>query len=282
MISHKLFGTQDFFAAPVIDNIFITTDGVGSKIELESWDTIGIDCVAMNVNDIICVGARPTGFVNYLKLPRKTTLEFDENVVPQIARGLLAGCNLAGVPLVGGETAIHGNEVDVSGTATGELIHHRPIYGQDIEADDIIIGIESSGIHSNGFTELRNNNIVIPKYFSKPTYIYNKLIVYLVEENLLTGMAHITGGGFNNLKRLRTNLIPSIDYDKILNWSNKHMVEIYNALMPLFEDMTYEHMKDCFNMGWGFVVVCNPDNVEMVGNIIKMFGYKYKILGYYG
>ena len=279
------FGTEDFFAAPINDTMFMSTDGVGSKIELECWDTIGYDCVAMNVNDIICVGARPTAFVNYIKMQLAMYCQYiNDDRINKIAKGLLAACNLADVKLIGGETAIHGNDPDVSGTVVGELIHHKPIYGQNIGPGDKIIGIESGGIHSNGFTELRKNKIVIPNYFSEPTYIYSKLIVHLVEENLVTGLVNVTGGGMNNIHRLRTPYKPIIPLPGMLDKKNKHMNDIYNALLPTMEGKiipTIDYMKDHFNMGWGFIVVCKDEVGHNVLDIIEMFGYKYNILGAY-
>ena len=114
---------------------------------------------------------------------------------------------------------------------TRRIWDHKPIYGQDIGPGDKIIGIESSGIHSNGFTELRKNKIAIPDYFSESTYIYSKLIVHLVEEHLVTGLVNVTGGGMNNIHRLRTPYKPIIPLPGMLDKKNKHMNDISNVLL---------------------------------------------------
>lgn len=206
--------------------IAMSTDGVGSKIlvakMMEKYDTIGIDCIAMVVNDILCVGAEPIALVDYLAVE-----EPNPEIAEEIAEGLAHGAKLSNIAIIGGETASLPevvNDFDLAGTGIGFVDLDKIITGADISDGDIIIGIRSSGIHSNGLslarkTLLENNkfdindplpndqNTTIGEELLRPTELYVKPIVDLLENNLnIKGLAHITGGGFNNLKRLNKNV----------------------------------------------------------------------------
>ncbi|MEM3265042.1 MAG: phosphoribosylformylglycinamidine cyclo-ligase, partial [Thermoplasmata archaeon] len=191
----------------------LNTDGVGTKMivaeEVKKFDTVGIDCVAMNVNDTICVGAEPLAMVDYLIINR-----YDSWIAEQIGKGLNKGLELANIELVGGETAVMPdlvNNIDLSGTALGIVKKDKLISGSAISDGDLIIGIESSGLHSNGFTLVRklikehnisyNEKIGEAKLDSlllEPTRIYVKEILELLKISEIHGLANITGGGLRN------------------------------------------------------------------------------------
>ena len=194
--------------------ISLATDGVGSKVilaqELGKYDTIGIDCVAMNVNDLLAIGSIPYAFVDYIAIRKP-----DEKLLSEIVKGLAEGCIQSEIPLVGGETAILpeiitsiSNEqgFDVAGTALGVHKTNESITGEKISSGDTIIGVSSTGVHSNGFTLARKvmTDSESKKELLIPTRIYVKLIKSLLDSHRerIHGMAHITGGGFTNLLRI--------------------------------------------------------------------------------
>ncbi|MHC1610849.1 MAG: phosphoribosylformylglycinamidine cyclo-ligase [Candidatus Methanospirareceae archaeon] len=241
----------------------ISTDGVGSKVliaaELEKWDTIGIDCIAMNVNDIYCVGATPLAFVDYLAMKQP-----EERIAAEVGKGLEAGAEIADIHIVSGETAILPevvNDLDLSGTCVGYVEREKVILGEQIEVGDLVLGMKSSGIHSNGLTLARkvvedagfkytdpfplNPGRSIGEELLTPTRIYTE-ILELLKHCEVHGMAHITGSGFLKLSR-----ITDLGFD------------IYNPIEPneiftfLQEEgnITDEEMYRTFNMGMGFAVV---------------------------
>jgi phosphoribosylformylglycinamidine cyclo-ligase len=195
------------------------TDGVGTKIlianAMRKWDTIGIDCVAMNANDLICVGAEPLAFVDYIAVDKP-----DNELARKIGIGLQKGAELANVSLIGGEYAILPemvNGFDLAGTCMGWIKKSKLITGKKCAAGDVIIGVKSSGIHSNGLSlarkALENNHIGYDEKFARldrtiglellePTQMYVKEILSVVRQCEIHGMAHITGGGLRNLIRL--------------------------------------------------------------------------------
>jgi len=236
----------------------MTTDGVGTKVlvaeAVGKFDTIGIDMVAMNVNDLLCVGAEPVALVDYLAVK-----EPDEKVFEEIAKGLYAGAEQAGIAIVGGETAVMPdliNGFDLAGTAIGVVEKGRVITGKKIRPGDAVIGISSSGIHSNGLTLARK--LLIHKYgldyeyegrklwewLLEPTRIYVRAVLELLERVDVHGLAHITGGGLTNLKRL-TNYGFSLEMPPIEGIFKL----IYENGVPL------EEMFRVFNMGVGMVAV---------------------------
>ncbi|MEA2032452.1 MAG: phosphoribosylformylglycinamidine cyclo-ligase [Euryarchaeota archaeon] len=241
----------------------ISTDGVGSKVliaaELNKWDTLGIDCIAMNVNDVYCVGATPIAFVDYLAMEKP-----DERVAAEIGKGLEEGARIADISIVGGETAILPevvNDLDLSGTCVGYVSKDRVIRGEKIEIGDLILGLKSSGIHSNGLTLARkvieaagldynspfeyNPSISIGEELLTPTRIYTE-VLELLKRCEVHGLAHITGSGFFKLRRI-TDLSFDIHDPLVPNAIFKFIQELGN--------ITDEEMYKTFNMGMGFAVV---------------------------
>ena len=206
------------------------TDGVGTKLKLafhlKKYDTIGIDCVAMCVNDILCHGAEPMFFLDYLACGK-----LDAGVSSEIVKGVAEGCLSSGMSLVGGETAempgfYNEGEYDIAGFAVGVVEKKKVINGEKIKEGDIIIGLESSGVHSNGFSLVRKlvtdldeeyNGQKISEYLLTPTKIYVKPVSKIIKKFKIKGMAHITGGGLiENVPRvIPDGLSAVISKDKI-------------------------------------------------------------------
>jgi len=224
-------------------------DGVGTKIKLADYSTIGIDLVAMCVNDVICCGAKPLYFLDYISTP---CVDFK---VDLIMEGIMKGCEIAGCELLGGETAEHvsSTEVDLAGFCTGIVEKKKIIDGSNIKKGDKIIGIPSSGVHSNGYTLINDINFYDPQ-LSTPTIIYAQHIQTLLDEIPILGMAHITGGGLvENISRvLPTGLKPYIDWN---TWTHP---EIFLKIMNK-GNVPLEEMKRVFNMGIGFVLIVPSD-----------------------
>jgi phosphoribosylformylglycinamidine cyclo-ligase len=234
------------------------TDGVGTKINIariaNDYTTIGEDLVAMCVNDVICSGAKPLYFLDYI-----STGKIDQKILDQIIQGVLKGCEIADMQLLGGETAVHPRQtaIDLAGFCTGVVESYDMITGVGIKEGDKIIGIESSGLHSNGYS-LINNMLWRHKIFYKdmpelltPTTIYAPVVKHLMEEmGCIFGMAHITGGGIpENLPRcFPEGLKPKVNYN---SW---RMPEIFSKIMCAGEILE-EEMKKVFNLGIGFCVI---------------------------
>ena len=233
------------------------TDGVGTKINIcqvaNDWSTIGIDLVAMCVNDVICSGAKPLYFLDYISTPKI------DDKLDQIMEGIIKGCKIADMELLGGETAEHpgGRDIDLAGFCTGVVEDYNHITGVGIKPGDKIIGIESSGLHSNGFS-LINDMLWRHQIFFKdmpelltPTTIYAPVVKHLVEEmGCIFGMAHITGGGIlGNISRcMPAGICAHIDYNA---WS---LPKIFSTIMCAGE-IPEEEMKKVFNLGIGFCIV---------------------------
>lgn len=263
----------DFFANGVEfgDHLFsMSTDGVGSKVliaeQLQKFNTIGIDCVAMNVNDLIATGSIPMGFVDYIAIR-----EPDEEKLAQIVEGVVEGCNQAEIPLLGGETATlpdllvdRGNIFDLSGTAFGVQLKKKVINGKSIQEGDVIIGIESSGIHSNGLTLARKlfetTELKWLERLLTPTRIYVRAIKDLLCKDInIRGMAHITGGGFRNLLRLGKH------HFSLEHWE---IPEIFNEIQQRGDVAPFE-MFSTFNMGIGFILVVDPKDEGLVLDLLN-------------
>ena len=236
-------------------------DGVGTKENIarvwNDYTTIGIDLVAMCVNDVICCGAKPLYFLDYISTGR-----MDDLILDQIMFGIVNGCQKAGVELIGGETAEHPrqNSWDMAGFCTGIVEENEIIDGSLIKKGDKIIGFESSGLHSNGYSMI-NDMLWRHKIFYKetpelitPTTIYAPLIARLKEEIPILGMAHITGGGIlENVSRcLPKGLTAHIDYNA---WT---LPDIFKKIM-LAGEVPEEEMKRVFNLGIGFCIIVPPD-----------------------
>ena len=245
------------------------TDGVGTKINIariaRDYTTIGIDLVAMCVNDVICSGAKPLYFLDYI-----STKKLDDNV-DQIMEGIIKGCEIAGVELIGGETAEHyrQSEYDLAGFCTGIVEENEIVDGSLIKPGDKVIGFESSGVHSNGYS-LINDMLFRHKIFYKempelltPTTIYAPLIERLMDEIPILGMSHITGGGIpGNLPRC---LPEGLKVD--VNYNSWPFGEVFKKIM-LAGEILEEDMITTFNMGIGFCVVVPPEIALNEGYVI--------------
>jgi phosphoribosylformylglycinamidine cyclo-ligase len=258
---------------PLGDNYLVaSTDGVGTKLKLafalEVHDTIGIDLVAMNVNDILTAGAKPLFFLDYFATSR---LIVDKG--EQILNGILQGCKEAECVLLGGETAempgfYHEGEYDLAGFVVGLVAKKDLIDGRTIKTGDALVGIASSGFHSNGFSLIRkvieSSNAHLDQPFEKtgqslgqalltPTRIYVKKIFNILKQYKIKGMAHITGGGFNdNIHRmLPPGLAPGINKK---SWAVPSIFRWVQKEGAIFE----EEMFRTFNMGIGMVLAMDP------------------------
>ncbi len=241
--------------------IALTTDGVGTKLlvaeQLGRWDTVGIDCVAMNVNDVICVGAEPLAMLDYLAVDRA-----DRAIAAEIGEGLARGAERAGIEVVGGELAQLGeivNGLDLAGSCVGLVALDSLVTGSAIEASDPVIGLPSSGLHSNGYTLARSALAEIPmdddrlgrplgEVLLEPTEIYVKPVLEVLRSPVdVRGLAHITSGGLGNLLRLEADVGFQID-DPL------PAPPIFELIQELGE-VTDDEMREVFNLGCGFCCV---------------------------
>ena len=246
------------------------TDGVGTKINIcrvaNDYTTIGQDLVAMCVNDIITCGAKPLYFLDYI-----STHKIDDNLA-DIMVGILKGCEIAGMELIGGETAEHTrqNEYDLAGFCTGIVEKTELIDGSLIQAGDKIIGLPSSGFHSNGYT-LINDMLWRQKIYYKdmpelltPTTIYAPLIMKLLEEFPIVGMAHITGGGL--LSNVSRCIPEGLKAD--INYNSWNLPEIFQKIM-LAGEIPEEEMKRVFNLGIGYCLIVPDEVVSDIQDMIE-------------
>ncbi|WP_042400869.1 phosphoribosylformylglycinamidine cyclo-ligase [Clostridium saudiense] len=262
------------------------TDGVGTKLELafktKKYDTVGIDCVAMCVNDILCHGAKPLFFLDYIACGK-----LEAEVASDLVKGVSDGCVMSECALVGGETAempgfYKEGEYDIAGFAVGIVDKDKIINGKNIKPGDKLIGIASSGVHSNGFSLVRKlytdlneefNGEEVWKTLITPTKIYVKPILNLIEKFEIKGMSHITGGGFiENVPRMfnGSELTAEIRKDSY-------------PLPAIFEDMinkgvSRDHMYNTFNMGIGFVLCVDEKDVDsVIKELIELGEKAYEI-----
>jgi phosphoribosylformylglycinamidine cyclo-ligase len=244
--------------------IALSTDGVGTKLlvaeQMGRFDTVGIDCVAMNVNDVICVGAEPLAMLDYIAIERA-----DPDVCEQIGVGLARGAELAGVEIPGGELAQLGDMVrgfDVAGACFGTVALDAIVDGSAVEVGDAVIGLPSSGIHSNGYTLARAALERLPlgedpegrlgrplgEVLLEPTEIYVKPVLELLRSDVdVRGLAHITSGGLGNLERLAAEVGYEID--------DPLPVPPIFGLIQERGGVPDEEMHEVFNMGCGFCCV---------------------------
>jgi phosphoribosylformylglycinamidine cyclo-ligase len=263
--------------------LVLCTDGVGSKVciadAMKKWDTVGIDCIAMNVNDAICVGAEPLAFVDYLAID-----DPNPEITKEIGKGLQEGAYQSNISIIGGETASLPdliNGFDLAGTCLAYVKKENVITGENILPGDVIIGLGSSGIHSNGYTLVRHvldsanlsYHDPFPQEFYKgrtigevlltPTRIYVKEILQVLENISVHGLAHITGGGLRNLPRLKSKV--------------KYHIENPITSQPLFDfiqeigSISLMEMYKTFNMGMGFAVIVDEQEAEYTIDILKKY-----------
>jgi len=261
--------------------IVACTDGVGTKIEiantLNKYDTIGVDLVAMSVNDLIVQGARPLLFLDYISINK-----IDLKKLKPIVKGILKGCEISNCELVGGETAempgtYEKGKFDIAGFAVGLVDEKKILNKKKIKKNNLILAIPSSGIHSNGYSLVRyvlkkeninlKNNQFLKKELLRPTKIYVREVLNLINNNLINGCANITGGGLaDNIKRVVPDgMLADIDLNKvktkkIFKWLKQNNIED-------------KEMLKTFNCGVGFCLIVSPKNLE---KIKKFFTKEFK------
>lgn len=264
------------------------TDGVGTKLDIackkRKFDTVGIDCVAMCVNDILCHGAKPLFFLDYIACGK-----LEAEVSSDLVKGVAEGCIKSQCSLIGGETAempgmYKEGDYDIAGFAVGIVDKDKIINGKDIKSGDKLIGIASSGVHSNGYSLIRKvfknldedfNGKAIWEELLTPTKIYVKPVLSFLEKFNIKGMAHVTGGGFyENLPRMLSKEGLSI----VINKNSYEIPEIFKKLMEL--GVQEEEMYNTFNMGIGFVLCVEEDEVEEVLKELSKQGEKAFEIGY--
>ncbi len=270
------------------------TDGVGTKLRyamlLGKHDTIGIDAVAMCVNDIVCQGAKPLFFLDYYACGR-----LYPEAEAEVVKGIAAGCRMAGCALIGGETAempgfYPEGEYDLAGFAVGIVDKKKVINGKNIAAGDVLLGIKSSGIHSNGYSLVRklfgdSDKAEMEKYDDRlggtlaevlltPTKIYVRSILSLIEKVPVKGIAHITGGGF-------IENIPRIFPEGIGCEIDKHSYEVPAVFRVMQEKagISDEQIYNTFNMGIGMVVCVSPENAAAAKKSLEESGEEVVLLG---
>ena len=252
--------------------IVACTDGVGTKIEiantLNNYNTIGIDLVAMSVNDLIVQGAKPLLFLDYISINKINLIN-----LKSIIRGIVKGCRISGCELVGGETAempgtYEKGKFDIAGFAVGIVDQKKVLVKKNIKKNDLVLAIPSNGVHSNGYSLIRyvlkkqkiklKNNQFLKKELLKPTKIYVKEVLNLINNNLINGCANITGGGLgDNIKRvIPEGLVANIDLNKIktkkiFKWLKQNNIED-------------KEMLKTFNCGVGFCLIINPKNLYKI------------------
>ncbi len=270
------------------------TDGVGTKLKLaflmDKHDTVGIDCVAMCVNDIACAGGEPLFFLDYIACGKN-----EPEKIATIVSGVAEGCKQSGAALIGGETAeMPGfypiDEYDLAGFAVGVVDEKNLITGKDIKAGDVLVGIASSGVHSNGFSLVRQvfkmNEEALATYYEslgralgealiEPTKIYVKALKSVKDAGVnIKGCSHITGGGFYEN-------IPRMLHDGVRAVVNKKSYEVPAIFKMLSTDgdIAEEMMYNTFNMGIGMVLALDPSDVDNAVNAIKAAGETPYIIG---
>jgi len=271
------------------------TDGVGTKlmvaIEANVHDTIGIDCVAMCVNDIVAQGAEPLYFLDYIAVGKNEPAQ-----VEAIVKGVAEGCEQAGAALIGGETAempdmYKPSHYDLAGFSVGVVEKDQLITGEKVSVGDVIMGLPSSGIHSNGYSLVRkvlfkDNHIDLNQYESvlgmtikeailEPTKIYVKPILSLIKSVEVHGMAHITGGGFDeNIPRS----LP-VGCQAVIEKNSFPVPSVFNYIQGLGR-LDEREMYNVFNMGIGMVVMISKENTEKAMDVLKAAGETPYLIGY--
>lgn len=269
------------------------TDGVGTKLKLaflmDKHDTIGIDCVAMCVNDVACSGAKPLFFLDYIACGKN----YPEKIA-EIVKGVADGCVQAGCALVGGETAEHpglmpDEEYDLAGFTVGIGEKNKLVSGENLKAGDALIGVASSGVHSNGFSLVRkvfdiNEKTIISTYdeldkplgeeLLTPTRIYVKPLLALMDEVRVNAISHITGGGFyeNVPRMLNDGFTAVIEKDKCFK---KPIFELIEKVGNIPE----RDMYNTFNMGTGLAIAVDAENADKAVEILNANGEQAAVIG---
>ncbi len=257
--------------------VSLNNDGVGTKTiiaaETNRYNTIGIDCVAMNVNDAITVGAEPIAMLDYMSLK-----EMDNDIARQLGIGFNVGAQIANVNIVGGETAIVPDlvkNIDISATVLGLIHKDQIITGEKISDGDLIFAMKSSGLHSNGYTTVRqiikNNNINYDEKFPgdnktvadvllEPTRIYVREVLDAMSLVPIKGMANITGGGIKNVPRMK-------DMKYVIN----NAFDPDNVFLRLMDlgNLSFNEMFEIFNMGMGYIVIIDPESKTDFLNTVR-------------
>ena len=261
--------------------IVACTDGVGTKIEiantLNKFDTIGIDLVAMSVNDLIVQGAKPLIFLDYISINK-----IDLTKLKLIIKGILKGCKQSGCELVGGETAempgtYEKGKFDIAGFAVGSVDKNKILSKNKIKKNDLVVSIPSNGLHSNGYSLVRyilnkkkinlKKNKFLKKELLKPTKIYVKEVLKIIDKDLINGCANITGGGLeDNIKRIiPEKLVAEINLNKVKT------LKIFKWLKK--NNISDTEMLKTFNCGVGFCLIINPKKFQ---RIKKYFSKKFE------
>ncbi len=269
------------------------TDGVGTKLKLafllDKHDTVGIDCVAMCVNDIICCGAKPLVFLDYIAVGKN----YPEKIA-QIVSGVAQGCIQAGCALVGGETAempgfYSEDEYDLAGFSVGVVDREKVLLPEKVCEGDVIVGVASSGVHSNGFSLVRKvfdvENTDLNKYYPElgatlgetlltPTKIYVKPALEAIAAGAVRSISHITGGGFyENLPRA----LPK-GMSAVIDRSAVDVLPIFQLIAKL-GGIDERDMFNTFNMGVGLAMICDPKGADAVIAAFEAHGERAKIIG---
>ena len=262
------------------------TDGVGTKLDIackkKKYDTVGIDCVAMCVNDILCHGAKPLFFLDYIACGK-----LEAEVAASLVKGVSDGCLDSDCALIGGETAempgfYKEGDYDIAGFAVGIVDKDKIISGEKISKGDKLIGIKSSGIHSNGYSLVRKvfkdldrefNGRPVWETLLTPTKIYVKPVLALLEKYEIKGMAHITGGGFiENVPRMFNGR----ELTAVIRKDSYPLPEIFEEMESLGVDR--DHMYNTFNMGIGFVLCVKEEDVNpILKDLLEMGEVAYEI-----
>jgi phosphoribosylformylglycinamidine cyclo-ligase len=264
------------------------TDGVGTKLEIafknKKYDTVGIDCVAMCVNDILCHGAKPLFFLDYIACGK-----LEAEVASDLVKGVSDGCVESDCALIGGETAempgfYADGEYDMAGFAVGIADKDKIINGSNIKDGDKLIGIASSGVHSNGYSLIRKvfpdlneefNGEEVWKTLITPTKIYVKPVLKLLESYEIKGMAHVTGGGFiENIPRM----FNGGDFTAVIKKDSYPLPAIFERIVEKGVDK--DHMYNTFNMGIGFVLAVKDADVAPIIKALDEMGEKAYEIGY--
>ncbi|MGL4697691.1 phosphoribosylformylglycinamidine cyclo-ligase [Enterococcus larvae] len=289
-------GCFDLSKVDVKEPVLISgTDGVGTKlmlaIQADKHDTIGIDCVAMCVNDIVAQGAEPLYFLDYIATGKNIPERLE-----QVVAGVAEGCIQAGAALIGGETAempgmYDEDDYDLAGFTVGVAEKSKLITGEKVSAGDILLGLPSSGIHSNGYSLVRKvffemntfsltdtlaelEGKTLAESLLEPTKIYVKSVLPLVADELVHGIAHVTGGGFvENIPRM----LPD-DLTAVIKLGSWPILPIFSVLEKYGQIPAME-MYEIFNMGIGMVLAVSPDKLSQVQEALQTLGEESYVLG---